>query len=259
MKSHRISFRSTGITGITLIILTTCACFSTSEKKASSAQELLNQGIKEVKLNSSTQAKAAFQQVIEDFPDSKQRVKALLLLGRTYYSDTEYEEAKFHFQKFLDLYPMHKQADRAQFFKAMSDFKMIDIASRDQTHTQEALENFNKLIDRFPKSQFLKDARKKAKECELKLAQNILEIGKFYYRTGSYQSAINRLKNLINKYPHQNYLEEAIFLIAESYYHEQNFSQASISYRKLLKNYPKTKFRQEVRNRLKALQKKLTL
>ena len=36
--------------------------------------------------------------------------------------------------------------------------------------------------------------KRKQKECELKLAHNVLEIGKFYYRTRSYQSAINTLK-----------------------------------------------------------------
>ncbi|SVB80028.1 uncharacterized protein METZ01_LOCUS232882, partial [marine metagenome] len=200
-----MNFRLIGITGVTLSILTVCACLSTSEKKPASAQELINEGIKEIKLNSGVRAKAAFQQVLEDFPDSKERIQALLLLARTYYTDKEFEESKFHFQKFIELYPTHSQTDRAHFFKAMSDYQMIDLVSRDQTHTQEALKGFKQLINRFPKSKFLKDAKRKQKECELKLAQNVLEIGKFYYRTGSYQSAINRLKSLMVDHPKQKF------------------------------------------------------
>ena len=114
-----MNFRLIGITGVILSIWTVCACLSASEKKPASAQELINEGIKEIKLNSGVRAKAAFQQVLEDFPDSKERIQALLLLARTYYTDKEFEEAKFHFEKFIELHPAHNQADRAYFFKAM--------------------------------------------------------------------------------------------------------------------------------------------
>ena len=254
-----MNFRLIGITGVILSIWTVCACLSTSEKKPASAQELINEGIKEIKLNSGVRAKAAFQQVLEDFPDSKERIQALLLLARTYYTDKEFEESKFHFQKFVELYPTHSQTDRALFFKAMSDYQMIDLISRDQTHTQEALEGFKQLIHRFPKSQFLKDAKRKQKKCKLKLAQSVLEIGKFYYRTGSYQSAINRLKSLIADHPKQKLLDEATFFIAESYYHEQNFSEASFSYKDLLKKYPGSRFKLQAKKRLRTLRRKLTL
>ena len=250
-----MNFRLTGIISIILSVSIICACLSIPEKKARSAQELIRKGIKEIKLNSNLEAKAAFQQVLEDFPDSKERIQALLLLARTYYTDKEFEEAKFHFQKFIELYPTHNQIDRAHFFKSMSDYQMIDLVSRDQTHTQEALEGFKQLIIRFPKSQFLKDAKRKQKECELKLAQNVLEIGKFYYRTGSYQSAINRLKSLMVDHPKQKFFDEAIFLIAESYYHEQNFDEALVSYMELLKKYPKSQFKLQVRSRIRTLRR----
>jgi len=199
------------------------------------------------------EAKAAFQQVLEDYPDSKERVRALLLLARAYYSEEEYEEAKFHFQKFIELYPAHLQVDRAYFFKAMTDYKMMDLASRDQTHTREALEGFDQLIERFPKSQYLRDARIKKKVCEASLAKNVFEIGKFYYRTGSYQSAIIRLKNLMQEHPNQKFLDEAIFLLAESYYYEQNYGEALDSYKQLLKKYPRSPFALQARNRVKTL------
>ena len=255
MDLSRMNFRLTRTTGIILSVWTICACLSTPEKKPESAQELVKEGIKKIKLNSGSQAKAVFQQVLEDHPDSRERIQALLLLARTFYAEKDFEEAKFHFEKFITLYPTHSQIDRAHFFKAMSDYQMISLATRDQTHTQEALEGFKQLINRFPKSQFLDDAKKKQKECELKLAQNVLEIGKFYYRIGSYQSAINRLKSLIIEHPQHNFLDEAIFLIAESYYHEQNFDEASVSYKELLEKYPRSRFKIQAKNRLRTLRR----
>ncbi len=198
-----------------LWVISACA-FIQDKEEVLSAPELLQKGVKKSKKGYLIEATSAFQQVLEDYPDSKERVKALLLLARAHYSNEEYEEAKFHFRKFTELYPAHRQTDRAYFYGVMSDYKRIDLARRDQTYTQEALEGFKQLITRFPKSRYLNDAQIKKQECETALAKNIFEIGKFYFRTGSYQPAITRFKDLMGEYPNQKFQGEAVFLIAES-------------------------------------------
>ena len=237
-----------------LWVISACA-FIQDKEEVLSAPELLQKGVKKSKKGYLAEATSAFQQVLEDYPDSEERVKALLLLARAHYSNEEYEEAKFHFRKFTELYPAHRQTDRAYFYNVMSDFKRIDLARRDQTYTQGALEGFKQFITRFPKSQYLNDARIKKQECETLLAKNIFEIGKFYFRTGSYQPAITRFKNLMGEYPNQKFQGEAVFLIAESYYHEQNFSEALNSYKQFLKKYPQSPFTLQARKRLKALRR----
>ena len=237
-----------------LWVISACA-FIQDKEEVLSAPELLQKGVKKSKKGYLIEATSAFQQVLEDYPDSKERVKALLLLARAHYSNEEYEEAKFHFRKFTELYPAHRQTDRAYFYGVMSDYKRIDLARRDQTYTQEALEGFKQLITRFPKSRYLNDAQIKKQECETALAKNIFEIGKFYFRTGSYQPAITRFKNMMRKYPNQKFQGEAVFLIAESYYHEQNFSEALNSYKQFLKKYSRNPLTLQARKRLKALRR----
>ena len=251
-----MNFRLPSTISVIAGILIICSCsFFTPEIVPDSSKKLLEEGVKALKLDQNIRAKTISKQVLEDFPDSKERTQALLLLARTHYSFEEYEEAKFHFQNFIELHPVHKLADRAYFFKAMSDYQMMDLASRDQTATREALDGFRQLINRFPKSQYLKEAKKKAQECTFKLAQNILEIGRFYYRTGSYHSAISRFKNLLSDHSQQKFFDEATFLLAESNYHEQNFDESSVFYRKLLKEYPRSRFTLEAKKRLRALRR----
>ena len=256
MKFPQMNFRLPSTISIITGTLIICSCsFFAPEIVPDSSKELLEEGIKALKLDQDIRARTLFKQVIEDFPDSKERTQALLLLARSHYSFEEYEEAKFHFQEFIELHPAHKYADRAYFFKAMSDYQMMGLASRDQTATQEALDGFKQFINRFPKSQYLEEAKKKLRKCNFKLAQNILEIGKFYYRTGSYHSAIPRLKNLLTDHSQQKFFDEAAFLLAESYYHEQSFDEASMFYKKLLKEYPRSRFTLEAKKRLRALRK----
>ena len=190
---------------------------------------------------------------MENYPDSKERIAATMLLADINFKEEEYEEAKFNYQKFTELYPAHQFVDRAHFYQAMSNFKLTDLASRDLTPVNSALEGFQGFIESFPKSSYSKQAKLKIIQCQDILAQNMFEIGKFYYRTGSNQSAIQRFKRLKAEYPNHSHILEAEFLLGESYYREQNFSEASTYYKKVIKSSPRSKFAKEAWLRLKAL------
>ena len=249
-----MNFRLPTTISIITGLLTIYSCsFFTEEIIPDSPKALLEEGIRAIKLDQKLRAQTLFKQLVEDFPDSKERKQAMLLIARSHYSFEEYEEAKFRFQKFIDLYPMHKNADRAHFFKAMSDYQRIDLALRDQTATKEARDGLRQLIKRFPKSQYVKRAKQKLNECDFKLAKNIFEVGKFYYRTGAYLSAISRFKDLLKNHAKQNFFDEAAFLLAESHYHEQSFKNAFLLYKKFTKEYPRSRLALKAKKRLKAL------
>ena len=249
-----MNFRLPTTISIITGLLTIYSCsFFTEEIIPDSPKALLEEGIRAMKLDQQFRAKTLLEQLVEDFPDSKERKQAMLLIARSHYTLEEYEEAKFHFQKFIDLYPMHKNADRAYFFKAMSDYQRIDLALRDQTATKEARDGLQQLIKRFPKSQYVEQARQKLSECDFKLAKNIFEVGKFYYRTGAYLSAISRFKDLLKNHAKQNFFDEAAFLLAESHYHEQSFKNAFLLYKKFTKEYPRSRLTLKAKKRLKAL------
>ncbi|NIP99996.1 MAG: outer membrane protein assembly factor BamD [Nitrospinaceae bacterium] len=239
--------------GALALVFLIAGCTTTSERASRTPAELLQEGKHLLKIKEPLKAKEIFQQILEDYPDSQERVQALMFLADVHYWESEYQEAKFHYQKFIELYPTHQYADRAHYYSAMSDYKMMEIATRDQTHTQAALEGFNTLLRQFPNSKYAPRAKVKRKECVTTLARNVFEIGKFYFRTKAYQAAILRLQNLLQKYPDQEFLDEAIFLIGESYYSEENYDKARATYKELLKKYPRSLYVQDARERLKTL------
>ena len=228
-------------------------CASTDQARVYSASELYQQSKRLNKNEETEEAKAKIQQLLEDYPDSKERTAASMLLADIYYGGEEYEEAKFHYQNFSELYPAHRFVDRAHFYKAMSNFKLTDLASRDLTPVHSALEGFERFTQDFPDSSYLKPAKEKIIQCLDILAQNIFEIGKFYYRTGSFQAAILRFKRLKAEYPEHSYILETEFLLGESYYHEQNFAAASDYYKTVIKTSPRSEFAKESRLRLKTM------
>ena len=230
-------------------------CSTTKEPRSVPPSKLLRQAKKFFKLDDPGRAKKTIETLLEDFPDSKERIAGLMLLGDIHYKEREYEEAKFNYQKFNELYPAHKFADRAHFYKAMANYKLSDLASRDLTPVHSALEGFENFINDYPKSTYKMQAQQKIKKCLDILARNIFEIGKFYFRTGSYQSAIIRLKSFMVEYPTHSFIAETEFLLAESYFYEQNYNQARAHYKIVLKKYPRTEFAKQARLKLRTLRK----
>ena len=231
------------------------SCSTTKDKKPDHPSQLLREAKRFYKVGAPERAKDNINMIMEDFPDSNERIAALMLIADVHYKEEEYEEAKFNYQKFTELYPAHKYVDRAHFYKAMSNFKLSDLASRDLTPVNSALEGFNNFINEYPDSTYKNQAQKIAHQCQDILAQNIFEIGKFYFRTGSYQSAIIRLKSLMVEYPTHSYIAEAQFLLAESYFYEQNYSKARAHYKIVLQKYPRTEFAKQARIKLRTLRK----
>lgn len=199
-------------------------------------------------------AKIVLNKILEDFPDSHEKVLASLLMAEVHYKNKQYEESKFMFKSFLEIYPAHRLADRASFYMAMSDFNLMDNETRDQTFAQNALEEFDKFIKDFPDSKYRPQAEMKRKKCLESLARNQLEIGKFYYRTSSFQSAISRFQQLMATYPEQTFLDEVLFLLGESFYNEQNYEMATLNYQELIRKYPRSEFVKEARTRLREIQ-----
>lgn len=252
MSRFRLSFKITPVFSLIFLLMIIAGC-STTKESSYSAKQLLQQSKRLAKNDEHEEAKAKVEQLMEDYPDSKERVAATMMLADIHFKLAEFEEAKFHYQKFTELYPAHSFADRAHFYKAMSHFKLTDLASRDLTPVNSALEGFQHFVEDFPDSSYTKPAKLKITQCLDILAQNIFEIGKFYFRTGSYQSAIQRFKRLKMEYPNHSYTLEAEFLLGESYYREQNFSEASNYYKNVIRSSPRSEFAKEARVRLKEL------
>ncbi|NIQ00225.1 MAG: outer membrane protein assembly factor BamD [Nitrospinaceae bacterium] len=236
-----------------MVLLTAFGGCATFNPKNDDPAKLLQEAIQFIKVENFEDATKNLTKILEDFPDSPQRVTASLLTAEVAYKRGEYEEAKFKYQQFLELYPAHRLADRALFYKAMSDYQLMDIETRDQTYAQNALEEFNRLIKEFPKSKYRPKALVKKRHCVESLARNQMEIGKFYFRTSSFQSAIMRFQQLIKNYPDQPFLDEAIFLLAESYYMEQNYREAKIHYLGLLKKFPRSEHVTKAREKLRTI------
>jgi len=89
-------------------------------------------------------ARAHYQELIDQYPQSTTLPNAILQLGRGYYLEYKYDDALKHFQKVVDAYPQNDAARDALGFLGSTYLRT--------KRTDEAIAAYKLLNDRFPNS-----------------------------------------------------------------------------------------------------------
>lgn len=231
--------------------------FGCSLKEAKTDFEILNEGQKYFANRKFDKAEEMFRKLLDEHPDSKLRIYAMMGLADSLYRDDKFQEASYQYREFYDLYPVHGDALKARFYKGMSEFNQIQPADRDQTFTKNSLDEFRRIVSNpdYAGSPFYEESKNKIEECRKLLAENVFFIGKFYYRTASYQSAINRMHDLLSEYPGEPYEDEAMFYLAESYYREESMKKAAVEFQRLAEKYPDSPYTVMAKDRIADIEK----
>ena len=147
--------------GCIWLFLSSCA---SSEKKAvpSDAQMLL-QAEELLAAKKYEKAQTLLKELMSQYPASDWIPRAQLDLGRAYYEDKKYLEAKAEYQKFLELHPQHQRVDEAHYYLGLThdaEFRSVD---RDSSPVQRALMEFQTVLKEAPDSRYAPEAKEKSK------------------------------------------------------------------------------------------------
>jgi len=242
-----------GVLGWLLVVGLLLAGCAGRETVRRSADEWLNLGRDQFARGKYKKAESAFNRMLEQHPQDRRRAEALLGLAESLFRDKRYEEAKFQYRRFLDLYPTHAEADTAQFHIAMSAFQRMKSVDRDQTITQEALQEFQRLVQSYPRSPLLEQAKQKLAACRERLASAEFYVGRFYYKKGAYTAAAGRFDGLLRAYPEVSFADEALFLLGDTYTRNEKPQEATAAFDELLKRYPQSPYASNAKARLASL------
>jgi outer membrane protein assembly factor BamD len=238
-----------------LIISIEVGCSISKKDIKETAQDYYIFGTKVYQRGDYREAQETFQKLLNEYPDSELRKKALLSLADSEIKNAEYDLAHYHYMKYVELYPTDPNADTALFKAGMSNFVRLRPDDRDQLYTQEAIGDFEKLILTYPQSRYAQEVLSKILFCKNKLAAHELTVGLYYFKKGAYISAIQRFDNILTYYPHISFRDKALFHKGEAYYKEESFDRAAELFNDFITRYPSSPLRKEAEEYLNRLQK----
>lgn len=162
--------------------------------------------------------------------------------------------AASEYREFISLYPLSPSASYAQHQLAMTFYKKALKPGLDQTKTRHALAEFKKLVAKYPLSKESQSAIEKINDCEERLAENIFHIGKYYYKVKAYKASTRRLLEIITKYPNYSKMDKIYFYLGDSYYRWNKTGQSIPYFRKLVSDFPQSKYAKKAIAKLKKIE-----
>jgi outer membrane protein assembly factor BamD len=239
--------------GCLLVVMVLVSGCASSGAVRRSADDWFELGQRELARRKYAKAEQAFSKFLEQHPQDRRRPEALMGLADALYGDKRYEEAKFQYRRFMELFPASPEAAKAQFNSAMCSALRVKTIDRDQSTTQEAVQEFQRLIQSYPRSAYVDEAKAKLAEGRERLAAYELYVGRFYYGQAAYPAAIGRFEGLLKVYPEVSFADEVLFLLGSAYVRSDNPQEATSVFDELVQRYPQSRYANQARARLASL------
>ena len=201
-------------------------------------EELYNEAVDSALEGDYKKAAPLFDEVERQHPYSVWATQAQIMAAYSLYQSNKYDEAVNALDRFIQLNPSNQNVDYAYYLKGLSYYEQIVDVGRDQKLTKNAMDTLQELVQRFPESQYSRDALLKLDLTRNHLAGKEMEIGRFYLRQGKYLAAINRFKRVVENYDTTDQVPEALHRLTEAYSALGLYEQAKRTAAVLGHNYP---------------------
>jgi outer membrane protein assembly factor BamD len=267
---------------LALLLLFTAAC---TNKKVSNPlanvgskqpdKVLFDRAMDAMKHNRFDVARMTLQTLINTYPDSEFIARAKLAVADSWYAEggtTALTQAEIEYKDFETFFPNMSEAAEAQLKIANIHYQQMEKPDRDFTHAMRAEDEYRQLIQQYPDSKLVPEAKQRLLEVQEVLAQREFMVGRFYFLRPSYPAAIARLQSVVDRYPLYSGADEALYLLGQSYEGEiglirasrmpeaakahaiQTFTKnAADAYDKILTRYPLMDRADDAKKRLQAL------
>ncbi len=179
-----------------------------------------------------------FDEVERQHPYSVWARRAMLMSAFCYYKANHYTDAIAAADGYIQLHPGSKEVAYAFYLKAVSLYEQIVDVGRDQSNTEDALTALQDVVQRFPDTEYARDATLKIDLTLDHLAGKEMAVGRYYLHQQDYIGAINRFRSVVEQYQKTSQIAEALERLTEAYYALGIYNEAQNAAAVLGANYP---------------------
>jgi outer membrane protein assembly factor BamD len=221
------------------------------------------------------EARTLLETLINTYPDSEYIARAKLALGDAWYNEggkAAWQQAESEYKDFQTFFPNLPEASEAQLKIASMHYREMEKPDRDYAEAQRAAEEYKSLVQQYPDSPLVPQAKQKLREVQEILAERQYRIAHFYYLRDNLAASQARLQSLTESYPLYSGIDEALFELGTLYEKEaaglrkqkipdaqkeklvaQYEKKAIDAYSKIITRYPATDRVGDAKRRLEAL------
>jgi outer membrane protein assembly factor BamD len=216
-----------------------------------------------------TEGRLALQTLVNTYPDSEYLAKAKLMVADSYYKEggtNNLTQAIQEYKDFQTFFPfLDNEASYAQMQVGLAHYHMMEKADRDTTQAQQAEDEFQLFLSKYPQSPLIPKAEQYLRDVQEVLADGEFKIALFYYQNKQdYRASAARLVELTDRYPLYSENDQALSMLGDIYDRARQLSKgeddknhwadlAAKCYSRILTQYPLSRAAPEAQVRLKAM------
>src|SRR6266853_3003023 len=221
------------------------------------------------------EARTLLETLINTYPDSEYIARAKLALGDAWYAEggkAAWSQAEVEYKDFQTFFPNLPEASEAQLKIASMHYRQMEKPDRDFAEAQRAADEYKVMIQQYPDSPLVPQAKQKLREVQEVLAERQYRIAHFYNLRDNLAASQARLESLTESYPLYSGIDESLYELGGLYEKEAaglkrqkipdaqkeklvaQFEKKAIeAYSKIVTRYPATDRVPDAKRRLEAL------
>jgi len=222
-------------------------------------RQLFIEATREVRRKRYDVGRLLFQTIITTYPDSPYLPMAKLAIADSFFlegSTSALIQAIAAYQDWLTFFPTHPLADRVVLKIAESEMRQIGLPDRDPTRAKRAEVRLKALLQQYPNSSLRAEAEERLKQVQNNLGLHNLYIANYYYTLsvsqgkGGLKGAQSRYREILEKYPNFDYLDEALYKLAVTYMAEEETDEAARYFQRIVRDYPNSQYVEKAKEQL---------
>ncbi|QSP96133.1 outer membrane protein assembly factor BamD [Marinobacter salinisoli] len=161
------------------------------------------------------------------YPFGRYAEQAQLDLIFARYQNLDLEGSRAAADRFLRLNPQSDHADYALYMRGLASYNLdiglaaryfpVDVGARDPGEQRQAFRDFSELLNRYPESEYVADARQRMVAIRNRMAELEIFAARYYVKRNAYVAANNRARYVVENFPTTPSVEEALVIMAETF------------------------------------------
>ena len=209
------------------LLLTACSSNDTKKEFSENSETAFYENaIKASKSGNYITAVELLEELESRYPFGRYSEQAQLELIYAHHKTADYEASRAASSRFIRLHPQHAKLDYVYYLKGLAAYHQdtdiidrflnIERSQRDMGAARESLVDFGILLNRYPDSQYVDEARARMIHLRNMLAAHEIHVASYYLQRKAYIAAANRGRYVVENYPTTPSVPDVVALMAFS-------------------------------------------
>jgi len=171
-------------------------------------------------------ARLDLQTLLNTYPDSQYQMKAKLAIADSWYKEggtAALTQAEQEYKDFITFFPNAPEAAEAQMRVGDIYFRQMDKPDRDYSKAVHAEEEYRLMLQQFPESTLVPQAKQRLREVQEVMASRESEIAAFYATHNNWPATIARYQTVVDTYPQYSHMDDVLVGLGDAYETEARY------------------------------------